>query len=193
MTKVQSMRRVFNFQMGDSLNIVFLRAIFQWERNCTGRIPERAFSLVEVLIGIALIAFALITLTGAAVFFLKTGLTNTDNLTAAFLLEEGGEAAAMLRDSSWSNFAALATGTPYYLFWNGTSWEATTTAVVIDSQFRRTLVLHDVFRRNSDKDIVASTSPDAKSHDPDAREVVVRVWGDNTDVSLVTYLMNLFE
>lgn len=150
-------------------------------------------SLIEIVIGTALILLSLVGVAGAYSFYLKAGLRNTDTLTAAFLLQEGVEAVTLMRDDAWSNLSSFVSGTPYHLSWNGTMWTATTSSVLIDTVFTRTIVLDDVYRRTSDKDIVASTSPDAKTLDPDARHLTVRVTAPGIDVSVVTYLTNLFE
>ncbi len=151
-------------------------------------------SLVEVVIGTALILISLVGLTGAYSFYLRAGLRNTDTLKGAFLLEEGVEAMTLMRDEAWSNLSSLALDTPYYLAWNGSRFATSTSEVPIDAVFRRTVTLSSVYRRDSDKDIVASTSPDAKAVDPNIKEIVVRVSGpNNRNQEFRTYLANLFE
>ncbi|MDO8564681.1 MAG: hypothetical protein Q7R88_01670 [bacterium] len=155
---------------------------------------KRGISLVEVVIGTALILLSLVGLTGAYSFYLRAGLRNTDTLKAAFLLEEGVEAAVLLRDSAWSNLSSLSPNTPYHLFWTGSSFVTTTTVQIIDGTFTRTVALYPVYRRDSDKDIVASTSPESKAIDAGIKEVVVSVTGPNgLSKELRTHLANLFE
>lgn len=155
---------------------------------------DRGFSLVEVVIGVSLILLSLAGLVSAYSFYLKAGLRNTDTLKAAFLLQEGVEAVTLLRDDGWSNLSSLTSGASHYLSWNGTKWVATTTAAQIDASFTRVFTLDGVYRRDSGKDIVASTSPDAKTLDPNARELTVRVTGPGGLTAQVsTYLTNLFE
>jgi len=150
--------------------------------------------LVEVIVSVAILAFSLIGIVGGFNFYLRAGIENTDEIRALYLAEEGIEAVKFLRDGSWdANVAALATGTPYQLAIVGTTWESTTTPVLIDNLFTRTFTLDDVFRRNSDDDIVASTSAEVKTLDPDAKEVAVRVsWADE-EVETITYITNLFK
>ncbi len=157
------------------------------------RNPQCGFSLVEVVIGTALITLALVGLAGAFSFYLKAGLKNNDTLKATLLAEEGVEAAVLLRDASWNNFSSLATGTPYYLSWNGSIWVSTTTPVLIDGAFTRTMTLGDLYRRTSDQDIVATSSPDTKTLDADIKQVTVRVTAADIDTSLQTYLANIFK
>src|SRR3989338_7515749 len=101
------------------------------------------FSLVEVLIGTALILLSLTGLVTGYSFYLKAGLKNTDALKAAFLLQEGAEAVTLLRDDAWSTLSSLAVGVPYYLSWNGTTWVATSTATTTDALFTRTFTLDE--------------------------------------------------
>lgn len=150
-------------------------------------------SLVEIIIGTALIVSALIGLFGAFSFYLRAGFRNTDALQAVFLAEEGVEAMTLLRDESWSNLSTLTTGTWYGLQWNGAKWVATTTVLLIDGVFSRTFLLDGVYRRDFDKDIIASTSPGAKTLDPNIKRVTVRVSRDGLNQQLITYLANLFE
>lgn len=158
---------------------------------------KRGFSLVEVVIGTALILLSLTGLVAGYSFYLKAGLKNTDTLKTAFLLQEGAEAVTLLRDDAWNTFSALAVGVPYYLSWSGTKWTATSTATTTDALFTRTFVLDEVYRRDSDKDIVASSSPDTKTLDANTRKLTVRVsWGTAQSAEerrVVTYLANLFE
>lgn len=151
------------------------------------------FSLVEVVIGTALITLALVGLAGAYSLYLKVGLTNTDSLKAELLAEEGIEAISLLRGASWSNLTSLTVGVPYYLSWNGSAWVTTTTPLLIDGIFTRTVVLGDLYRRTSDKDIIAVSSPDAKSLDADIKLVTVRVTAAGVNTSLQTYLANIFK
>jgi len=157
---------------------------------------EAGISLVEVVIGTALILLSLVGLASAYSFYLKAGLKNTANLKAAFLLQEGVEAVTLLRDTSWSSFSALTAGAAYYLYWNGSAWVATTTPALVDAIFTRTFTLDTVYRRTADKDIVASSSPDAKSEDAGTRLLTVRVTASSSPAlnkQVQTYLTNLFE
>lgn len=154
------------------------------------------FSLVEVVIGSALILLSVVGLVNGYGLYLKAGLRNTAALQAAFLLQEGVEAVTLMRDDGWSNLSSLSPGARYYLAWNGTRWSATTTSAAIDGLFLRTFTLDDVYRRDSDKDIVASSSPEAKSLDVNAKQLTMRVTASSTPpltTQMTTYLTNLFE
>ena len=136
-------------------------------------------------------------LTTAYSFYLKAGLRNTNHLKAALLLQEGVEAVTLMRDGAWSNLSLLAVGTSYHLSWNGSMWVATTTPVIVDSAFTRTIKLGSVYRKTAGSDIVDVGAPDAKSLDANARKLTVTVaWGTASTTQskqMVTYLTNLFE
>ena len=153
---------------------------------------ERGAGLLEVVIGAAIIAVVLLGTVAAFQAFVRSGLATTAKLQASFLAEEGVEAMRSIRDRSWSEFAGLS-GSTYHLVFSS-EWDATTTTQTIDGVFARTVAVGDVYRRVSDSDIVASTSLDAKSLDPNTKRVEVEViWGDTSTVESVTYLTNLFE
>ena len=154
---------------------------------------HRAFSLVEIVIGSSLILLALTGLITAYIFYFRAGLRNMSELQTVFLLQEGAEAVTLMRDETWGNISSLSPETFYFLSWNGVKWVATVSEVLIDGAFRRTVAISEVYRRNSDKDIVASTSPDAKAIDTNTKHLTVRVTAPGVDKTLTTYLANLFE
>jgi type II secretory pathway pseudopilin PulG len=158
---------------------------------------HHGFGLVEAIIAISIIVSALAGAVSAHRRFVTVTLQNTSQVKAHYLAEEGLEIARYLRDQGWAGtFAALTNGVSYHLVFATTTgmWQATTTSQIIDGVFERTLTLEPVYRRTSDDDIVASTSPDIKAIDPDIRTVTVRVSASGTpDLVLSTYLANLFE
>jgi hypothetical protein len=138
----------------------------------------RGISLVEVVVGSAIILTVLGGVIAAFERYAAALFRTTERLQATYLAEEGVEAARVLRDASWASFSALTLDSPYRLAFVGGAWEATTSEALIDGVFDRTMVLSDVYRRTSDSDIVASTSPDAKAIDTDARHVALAVRWD---------------
>jgi len=138
---------------------------------------ERGASLIEVVIGAAIVVVVLIGALSAFQVFLRSGLATTTKLQAAFLAEEGIEAARSIRDRSWSEFSGLSSGTYHLVL--GSQWNTTTTPQLIDGVFTRTISVGDVYRRTSDSDIVPSTSPDSKAIDLNTKRVLLRVsWGE---------------
>ena len=158
---------------------------------------HHGISLVEVVVGTALILLSLTGLTTAYSFYLKAGLRNTNHLKSALLLQEGVEAVTLMRDGAWSNLSTLTIGTAYHLSWNGSMWVATTTPQIVDSVFTRTVKLGSVYRKTTGSDIVDVGSPATKSLDTNTRKLTVTVtWGTASTTQskqMVTYLTNLFE
>ena len=69
--------------------------------------------------------------------FLKLSLENTEKVQAVFLLDEGVEAVKTMRNYAWSAVASSTAGTTYYLTWQNSRWQSTTTPNVIDNKFIR--------------------------------------------------------
>ncbi len=157
---------------------------------------QRGVGLIEVAIGIGIVAVFIVGVILAFRQYLAVGLGNTAKIQAAYYAEEGIEVARALRDSSWSTFAALSTTTTYYLAQVSGVWATTTTATTTLPGFTRTLQLGSVYRDNSTSNIVAATSSN-KYLDPDARQVTVSVsWVGPTrstiSYTLTTYLTKIF-
>ncbi len=98
-----------------------------------------------------------------------------------------------LRDASWTgNIASQTNDTPYYLDFVNSAWALTTTLLLIDSKFSRTVTFSAV-GRNSSSDIVASGG----TSDPNTRKVTVVVsWplgGITATRSIETYITNIFS
>ncbi len=154
---------------------------------------SRGFGLLEVVVSIGIIATILIVLVTSLSSYIRVGLQNTDALKATYLAEEGIEVARFFRDASWDgNVAPLPVNTSYYIVFATTTVSTSTTPTLVDG-FTRTIKLQSVYRKNSDSDIVASTSPLAKTLDPDARQVEVSVTWDTKYRHMTTYLTDLFE
>src|SRR3989338_11290495 len=88
----------------------------------------RGFSLIEIIVATAVLFLALTGIVTAYNMFVRVGVTTLKTIQAAYLLEEGVEAVASIRDFGWtSNIAGLIAGNNYFLFWNGSQWLSTTT------------------------------------------------------------------
>jgi Tfp pilus assembly protein PilV len=155
---------------------------------------QSGISLVEVVVGAAIITSFLL----AALVAFQSGLIlngrNVRLAQATFLAEEGVEALKLMRDTSYSTkVAALSAGTTYYLEFAGGTWLATTTNVYPSVGFERRFVLSAVSRDNSTKDIVTSGgSVDAST----TKAVVTVAWREGTGTttrSISTYITNLFS
>jgi Tfp pilus assembly protein PilV len=147
--------------------------------------------MLEIVVSIGIVATILTGLIGAFRAYVKAGLSSTEKIQATFLLEEGLEATRFIRNGSWDTLAGLATSTDYYLVFTANTWEATTTTTTVS--FTRLITVEDVFRRDSDSKIVATTSPDSKSFDPNTKFITVKVSSPVfTEIKLSTYMANIF-
>lgn len=157
-------------------------------------VPEAGFSLVEVLIAVAILVSLFFAIASQFSDMRSTVERTSKQTQAGFLLEEGVEVAKLLRSKSYLTYIEpLATSTPYYLFWNSTtsSWSATTTPQVIDQSFTREFILEEVYR-----DANGDIAP-AGVLDPGSRKLTVTVFweveGATSSEQLVTYIMDLYE
>lgn len=152
------------------------------------------FSLIEVIIGLGIITVVLTSIILSLQFFIKASLLNTEKVQASFLLEEGIEIPRFLRDDSWSNITGLTVDTSYYFYFEGGLWKSTTTATTTNS-FTRTVTFKDVYRKDSDDDIIDISEPDTKTLDSNIRMVTVSVSSPSglSTKTLSTYITNLFN
>jgi prepilin-type N-terminal cleavage/methylation domain-containing protein len=160
---------------------------------------RRGFSLVEILIAVAVLLVSFVTVIAAFQLGARRGVGTLQEIQATALAEEGIEAITSIRDESWGNISSLASGTEYGISFNGTKWGVVSNPQMIDGTFRRAITASPVYRRNSDKDIVAESSSDPKTLDADAKKITVRIsWNAATtsvkaEKIMETYLFNLFE
>ena len=153
---------------------------------------QKGFGLLEVVIGAALVSVSVLGVFAAFSAVLGKGLATTEKLQATLYAEEGLEAARYFRDSGWDNVGTPAGGTAYYIAATLSGWATSTTPALLDGTFTRTIIIDDVYRRDSDKDIVPADSPDSKTIDTDTRRITATVSWEGQEVTLVTYLSNIF-
>ncbi len=151
-------------------------------------------SLVEVIVGAAIIGTSVISIVGIYGGLTKLSYRNTPRVQAAMLAEEGTEALKTMRDSGWtSQIASLTVGSTYRLAWTGGSWKATTSSALIDNAFDRTFVLSDVNRDSVTFNVVTSGGVLDTSTKKATVTVAWRDDGATTTKSLETYLFNTFS
>ena len=156
-------------------------------------ITSRGISLIEVIVGAAIIAASIVSIMGVYGGLSKLSYRNMPRLQATLLSEEGIEALMTMRDAGWtSKIASLTVGTTYHLYWTGNVWQATSSPATIDSTFDRTFVLSNI-ARDASFNIVSSGG----TTDVNTRKVVVSVsWLDDTATStksMETYLSNTYN
>ncbi|MFZ2832020.1 MAG: hypothetical protein WAZ40_02610 [Minisyncoccia bacterium] len=154
---------------------------------------KKGFGLVEVIIGSAVLSASLLGISGFFQTILKTSRATEATLQADYLLEEGVESVKLFRDLGYTtNIKNMSTSTTYYFSWDGSKWVATTTPLLIDSKYERTLTFADVNRDvNSDIATVGTYEPNVKR-----ATVSVSWWNpavSTTTRSIQTYITNLFE
>jgi Tfp pilus assembly protein PilV len=152
---------------------------------------KNGFGIAEIIIAVAVVSISVFGLLAVASVSLKTLRMNTNNIKAAFLLEEGMEAVKILRDSGWDeNITPLSTGTDYFLTFDGTTWKATTSNVFVDNLFERKFFLNSV-NRDANDDIAVSGAPDQNTK----KATVFVSWlssSGTTTRSISTYMTKLF-
>jgi len=155
---------------------------------------NKGIGLVEVIVSVSILTIIMVGLISTFNYYVGKGAQSTEEIQGSLLAEETLEALRFMRDSAWSNLGALTTGTFYHLEFTGTQWKESTSPIIIDGIFEQRFVLDDVYRRDSDDDIVPITSPDAKTLDPDTKLITVSILANGaTTTEIVTYMTNLFQ
>ena len=154
---------------------------------------KRGISLIEVLIGVSILALVTITMLFTMTLFLETRGEVMKKTKALYLAEEGLEVLRYLRDEDWEVFGTeLSTDTVYYFSLSDTEVATTTSPEIIDGTYLREFEIHDVYRNNTSDDIVASTTGSSYV-DSETMEVVVRVGFSDSTTTVRTLLTNIFD
>lgn len=157
------------------------------------RVPfQRGVSLVEIIVGAAILLLVFTGMIAAYNVFVRAGLATLNTVQASYLLEEGVEAVSIMRDYGWTaNIASLTAGANYYLVWSDGRWIATTMISKIDNVHSRYFTLANVTRDSNDN--IASSG----AVDIGTRKLTVYVSWQNgataTVRSISAYLTNLFN
>ena len=153
------------------------------------KLHQGGVSLVEVLVAVSVIATLLVTVALGVTQMVVSRATVVSNTVALYLAEEGYEMVRAIRDEDWSDIDTLTIGTTYYIDVTPTDLSLTTTPVVIDGQFTRSIVFDEV-SRDSDDDIVPNGTPGATT-DSNARQVIVTVIGAAAEQEFTGLVTNL--
>lgn len=153
---------------------------------------HKGFSLIEIVIGGAILTTFIIGGLSVYNYFLLSSLQGGKKIEATLLLEEGVEAARFLRDDSWSkNIAPFSSNTAVFISTTTTGFSTSTTGRYIHATYWREMRFIDVFRDAQGK--VQSTG----TLDANTKEVRATVsWRENnatTSITLSTYLSNIFS
>lgn len=112
---------------------------------------KKGMALVEIIIGSAIITTGILAAITSYNTYISYAMSNSKNILASYILEEGLEVMTFFRDVSWLNISGLSTTTTYHLAFNGTAWATTTTPEYVDGEFLRNITVSDVQRNGSDQ------------------------------------------
>ena len=147
--------------------------------------------MVEILIAVAIIVISTLAAMSVSSKSISTAQRAVHITQANFLLEEGAEAARIIRDGGWTGVSNLITSTNYYFVWSGGTWTASTTPSTIGI-FTRTTTVSPVNRDATTQDI----SPTGVN-DPGTKLITITVsWpegGNTVSKNLKFYLSNIFQ
>lgn len=150
--------------------------------------------IVEAIVAISVASIAFASLLTAGAYFIRGGLFATDQAQALFLLDESVEVVRFLRDDSYSmNITPLIGAGPMHLVPSTHHWSATTTHSLVHGRYTRTIEIEEVYRRNSDDDIVPASSAEAKYVDPGTVLLTIHIaWGGGA-LESATFVTDLYE
>ena len=151
------------------------------------------FTIIEILVVIAVVITALIAILGFFVFEAKIADRGRTRLEAISFAEEAIEAVRNFRDNNiWAStgIESLITGVDYHPASASTGWDIVLGSEIIGG-FTRKITFYKVYRDAND-DISSSGTEDSNT-----RKVAVKVsWTDrqgSTSEDLVTYITNWRE
>lgn len=147
---------------------------------------NRAITLVEALVGVAIIGIILVFVIGSQELLFRSARQSLETTKATYLAEEGQEYLRYMRDADWNQLKNLSTNTTYYFYRNGGTIVATTTPQVIDAKYTRSFVLKPLMR-DSNNDLTSSGG----TSDAGGRIATVRVDWSSTYVSLDAIVSNI--
>ncbi len=153
---------------------------------------NRGISLIEVVVGVSIMAFVLLFLLLTMTLFLETRAKILNDTKSLYLAEEGIEVLRHVRDDNWNDIAGLTIDTPHFLSISTTSIAITSTPEVIDGGWQREVVFHELYRDSATDDVVASTTGGSYV-DTDGRVAIVRVGYAGSTTTVQTILTNLFD
>jgi Tfp pilus assembly protein PilV len=156
---------------------------------------NKGFSVVEVILGLAILSVSFFAMTSTATSFIRLSSQTTRNLQAALLLEDGIEGIRSIRDMGWTDYIAPLTNDVWYglSFSTSTSlWSTSTSPTVVEGLFNRRFKTSEV-ERDANDDIVISGG----TVDPDTRLFTLEIyWTALTTSSsrtVSTYFTNYFN
>ena len=147
---------------------------------------NRGITVIEALLGIAIIALVLVFVSQTMTLFFNSSGDVREKTKALYLAEEGIEVLRYIRDEDWNEVDVLTQGATYYFDIATTTLATTTTPEVIDGIYTRSFTVENT-ERDGNNDFVETGGTD----DTGGRVVTVDVaWGSES-VSLSSILTNI--
>lgn len=154
---------------------------------------QSGLSLVEVVIGVAMVATILVVVTQLISLYLITVKSTQDTLVASYQTEATLEAARFVRDNDWTTFTSLPIDTALYLERATGSVAFVSTNPTPDATYQTELHVRSVYRDVVSHDLRSST--DSGTYlDSEAR--LAEAYTDKDGESILSHQMvftNLFE
>lgn len=151
---------------------------------------QSGITLIEVLVAVTVLSVALIFIGYTITVFVTARDEMQYDLKALYLAEEGYELLRAIRTDDWNTLDVLALDTEYALQVSTTTLAVGSPPEIIDGEFNRVFELRSLYR-DSDGDVVASTTPGASS-DSEGREVWISVGGPAGTSTVRAIITNLF-
>jgi len=153
---------------------------------------EKGSSLIEMIVGLSLLVFLVLSFVISFNYFIRTSFLGTKTTQSYFLAEEGIEALKSMRNNSWNIFInPLLPGQNYYLYFNGSNWESTTSPSTVDGIFTRKFTVENIYR-DVNGDISISGTLDSGSKKINV-SVSYMVKDTVLTKNLSTIITNIFE
>ena len=153
-------------------------------------VHNQGLSIVEVLLGLSLFAIIFLFIYQTLTLFFLEHARVIEHTQAVYLAEAGQESLRYLRDEDWNTLADLTPGTTYYLSVSTTTIATSSSPELINNKYSRSFTLWPAYR-NSDDDLVASTTPGATADAGSVVSIVRVTWGADKVVQLESLLTNL--
>lgn len=160
--------------------------LMKWPGNKAG------ISIIEILIVIAIIVTALISLLGLITFSLRISTLIKETVQANNLAQETVEAVRNFRDGTEWDTGGLGTLTPGISYYprkttdSPPKWELVLGEETVDG-FTRKVVFDEVYRDATENDDVVETGGTA---DPNTKKIITTISWKDKEVEIVTYLTN---
>lgn len=158
-------------------------------KNSYGHFCAAGFTLVEIIIALAVILTAGIGLLQLASLQTKASIQAWQETRAYFLGDESLEAARIVRDQAWSGIGGLTKETRYYPVIQSGTWALSNSNPGTINGYTRYVIFHQVFR-DGNGNIASSGTADNNTVLAQALVSWAIQGGGSQTISLEAYLTN---